>query len=167
VLHARARLQEKANLEESAGVAEFLEVFEMNQAITMRDLRGKKPEEIERKMGLKEGFGACERAGQGEEGGRYCLRDVKKRKNCLSGHWLGILKVWCAVLLTSSKSQTTAWLAFHPHTLDKHSWMGFTSTGRFIVTSSVSLLANDCSNKPRRLTGSDSLYHTCTYIMHQ
>lgn len=61
VLHARARLQEKAEVEERAGRGpsakgrEFLDVFEMRQVLTMRDLQGKTPKEIEKKMGLKEG----------------------------------------------------------------------------------------------------------------
>lgn len=61
VLHARARLQEKAEREESKGRGpgskdrEFLDVFEMRQVLTMRDLQGKAAGEIERKLGLKEG----------------------------------------------------------------------------------------------------------------
>ena len=61
VLHARARLQAKAEVEERAGRGpgakgrEFLDGFEMRQVLTMRDVQGMKPELIERKMGLKEG----------------------------------------------------------------------------------------------------------------
>lgn len=61
VLHARARLQAKAEVEERAGRGpgakgrEFLDGFEMRQVLTMRDLQGKSAGEIERKMGLKEG----------------------------------------------------------------------------------------------------------------
>ena len=61
MLHARARLQAKAEVEERAGRGpsakgrEFLDGFEMRQVLTMRDLQGKSAGEIERKMGLKEG----------------------------------------------------------------------------------------------------------------
>ena len=34
---------------------EFLDVFEMRQALLMRDLQGKTPAQIERRLGLKEG----------------------------------------------------------------------------------------------------------------
>jgi hypothetical protein len=59
VLHARARLQEKAEVEERLGRGanqrEFLDVFEMRQALLMRDAQGKTPAQIERRLGLKEG----------------------------------------------------------------------------------------------------------------
>lgn len=61
VLQNRARLAQKAEVEERAGRGpgakgrEFLDVFEMRQVLLMRDLQGKTPQEIERKMGLKEG----------------------------------------------------------------------------------------------------------------
>lgn len=61
MLHARARLQEKAEVEERAGRGpgaqdrEFLDVFELRQVLMMRDVQGKAPKEIERKLGLKEG----------------------------------------------------------------------------------------------------------------
>jgi hypothetical protein len=61
VLHARAALQAKAEKEERAGRGpgakgrEFLDVWEMRQVLTMRDLQGKDAKEIERKLGLKEG----------------------------------------------------------------------------------------------------------------
>jgi hypothetical protein len=59
VLHARARLQEKAEGEERLGRGskqrEFLDVFEMRQALLMRDAQGKTPAQIERRLGLKEG----------------------------------------------------------------------------------------------------------------
>jgi hypothetical protein len=61
VLDARARLQAKAEVEERLGRGpsskgrEFLDVFEMRQALLMRDVQGKTAAQIERKLGLKEG----------------------------------------------------------------------------------------------------------------
>lgn len=61
MLHARARLQAKAEVEERVGRGpgakgrEFLDGFEMRQVLTMRDVQGLRAGEIERKMGLKEG----------------------------------------------------------------------------------------------------------------
>ncbi|EME87244.1 uncharacterized protein MYCFIDRAFT_44464 [Pseudocercospora fijiensis CIRAD86] len=61
VLEARAKLQEKAEIEfmEAGRRAhtgrEFLDVYQIRQILTMRDQQGRKDEDIERRLGLKKG----------------------------------------------------------------------------------------------------------------
>lgn len=61
VLEARSNLQQAADAEfervgkSSQGGRQFLDVWMIRQILLQRDVQGRSPEEIERKMGLKKG----------------------------------------------------------------------------------------------------------------